>query len=112
MWVFAMCVQRLSSGQLFAITWTVAQQALLSKGFSQQEYFSGVPFPPPGDLSNPGIEPMSLTSPALAGGFFTPSATWARSQKILNVFCSAVNLPLCATHPFPEAEAGPHLSIP
>ena len=67
MWVFAMCVQRLSSGQLFAITWTVAQQALLSKGFSQQEYFSGVPFPPPGDLSNPGIKPASLVSPALTG---------------------------------------------
>ena len=46
-------------------------------GFSRQEYWSGLPCPPPGDLPDPGIEPASLTSPALAGGFFTTSATWA-----------------------------------
>ena len=40
-------------------------------GFSRQEYWSGLPFPPPEDLPNPGIEPLSLTSLALAGGFFT-----------------------------------------
>ena len=45
-------------------------------GFSRQEYWSGSPFPPPGDLPDPGIELPSLTSPALAGGFFTTSATW------------------------------------
>ena len=44
--------------------------------FSRQEYWSGLPCPPPGDLPDPGIEPWSLASPALAGGFFTPSATW------------------------------------
>ena len=43
-------------------------QAPLSMGFSRQEYWSGLPFPPPGDLPHPGIEPMS---PTLAGGFFT-----------------------------------------
>ena len=47
----------------------------LSMGFSRQEYWSGLPFPSPGDLSNPGIEPESLMSPAWAGGFFTTSAT-------------------------------------
>ena len=46
-------------------------QAPLSVVFSRQVYWSGVPFPSLGDLPNPGIEPMSLTSPALAGGFFT-----------------------------------------
>ena len=46
-------------------------QAPLSMGFSRQEYWSGLPFPTPGDLSDPGIEPESLVSPALAGGFFT-----------------------------------------
>jgi len=51
----------------FAIPWTVACQALLSMGFSRQEYWSGLPFPFPGDLPNPGIKP---TSPALAGRFF------------------------------------------
>ena len=45
-------------------------------GFSGQEYWSGLPYPPPGDLPNSGIEPMSLRSPALPGGFFTTSATW------------------------------------
>ena len=45
-------------------------------GFSKQEYWSGLPFPPPGDLPSPGIEPMSLTSPALEGRFFTTGATW------------------------------------
>ena len=40
-------------------------------GISQEEYWSGLPFPPPGDLPNPGVEPISLASPALAGRFFT-----------------------------------------
>ena len=44
--------------------------------FSRQEYWSGLPFSPPGHLPDPGIELVSLTSPALAGGFFIPSATW------------------------------------
>ena len=56
--------------------WTVALQALLSMGFSRQEYWSGLPFPSPQGLPEPGIEPASLTSPALAGRFFTTSATW------------------------------------
>ena len=45
-------------------------------GFPRQEYWSGLPFPPPGDLPDPGIEPMSLKAPTLGGGFFTTSATW------------------------------------
>ena len=56
--------------------WTVARQAPLSMEFSRQEYWSGLPCPPPGDLPNLGIKPTSLTSPALAGGFFTASTTW------------------------------------
>ena len=50
---------------------------LLSMGLSWQEYWSGLPCPSPGDLSNPGIERASLLSPAMAGGFFTSRATWA-----------------------------------
>ena len=53
---------------LFATLWTIAGQASLSMGFSRQEYWSGVPFPSPGDFPNPGIKPRC---PALAGGFFT-----------------------------------------
>ena len=54
-----------------ATPWTVIQQAPLSMGFPRQEYWSGLPFPPPGDPPNPGIKLMSLVSPSLAGGFFT-----------------------------------------
>ena len=72
-----MCVLCLFSRvQLCAILWTVAPQAPLSMGFSRQEYWSRWPFPSPEDLPNPGIELASLTSPALAGGFFTTSTTW------------------------------------
>ena len=49
---------------LFATLWTVAHQAPLSVRFSWQEYWSNLPFPPPGDLPDPGIEPMSPASPA------------------------------------------------
>ena len=55
---------------------TLALQAPLSMGFSRQQYWSGLPFPSVGDFPHPGIEPMSLTSPALAGRFFTTNATW------------------------------------
>ena len=54
--------------------WTVAHQAPLPMEFSRQEYWSGLPVPPPGDLPNPGIEPVSLMSPALADRLFTTSA--------------------------------------
>ena len=51
-------------------------------GFSRQEHWSGLPFLPSGDLSNPGIEPESLTSPALAGGFFTTGAHGEAHESI------------------------------
>ena len=69
-------LSRFSHVCLFVTPWTVARQAPLSMGFSRQEYWSGFLCPPPGDLPNPGTEPASLTSPALAGRFFTTSATW------------------------------------
>ena len=62
--------------RLFVTLWTIAHQAPLSMGFSRQEHWSRLPCPSPGDLPKPGIKPMSLGSPALAGGFFTTSATW------------------------------------
>ena len=58
----------------FSTFWTVARRDPLSMGFSRQEYWSGLLCPPPGDLPDPGIEPVSLMSPSLAGGFFTASA--------------------------------------
>ena len=62
---------------------TVASQTPLSMGFSRQEYWNWLPCLPPGDLPDPGIEPVSLVSPALAGRFFTTSATW-EAPKIEN----------------------------
>ena len=60
----------------FVTSWTIACQVLLSMGFLGQEYWSGLSFPLPGDLPDPGIEPTSLVSPELTGRFFTTSATW------------------------------------
>ena len=59
--------------------WTVAHQAPLSLGFSRQKCWSELPFPPLGDLLNPGIKPVSLISPALTGRFFTTGATWEQA---------------------------------
>ena len=64
------CVHSVVSDS-FATPWTAAHQASLSLEFSRHEYWSGLPFPTPGALPNPGIEPESLSSLALAGGFFT-----------------------------------------
>ena len=63
-----MCDQSLSLVCLFATLWSLARQAPLSMGYSRQDYWSGLPFPYPGDLPDPGTEPMSL---AVAGAFFT-----------------------------------------
>ena len=73
-----MCVcvlSRFSHERLFETLWTHRVQAPLSMGFSSQEYWNGLPRPLPGDLPHPGIELLSLKSPALPGRFFTTSAT-------------------------------------
>ena len=74
-----MKVKSLSCVQLFAIPWTVAHQAPLSMGFSRQEYWTGLPFPSPGDLPDPGIEPRS---PALQADAYPLQYSWAGDQKI------------------------------
>ena len=65
---------------LFTPLWMVAHQAPLSMGFLQ-EYWSGLPCPPPGDLPDPGVEPVSLASPAMAGRFFTTRPPRKPSHK-------------------------------
>ena len=79
---------------LFATLWTVALQAPLSMGFSRQEHWSRLPCPPPGDLPHPGIEPTSLMSLALAGGFFTTSATEEALRINTDPWCSQRAAPL------------------
>ena len=74
--------------QIFASPWAVAHQAPLSMGFSRQEYWSGLSCSPPGDLPNPGIEPASPKSPALAGKILYHWATWEapkQNKQIKNV---------------------------
>ena len=66
--------------------WTVAGQAPLFMGFFMQEYWSGVPFLPLGDLPEPAIKPVSLVSPALTGGFFTTSANCEALILFISLF--------------------------
>ena len=70
-YLYCYVLSHFSRAWLCATLWTVARQAPLSMGFSGQDYWSGLLCPPPGDLPDPGIG-----SPALAGRFFTTSATW------------------------------------
>ena len=71
---------------------TVDHQGPLTKGFSRQEYWSGLPCPPPGDLPNAEIEPASLMSPALAGEFFTTSTTWEAPSEVYRIPNSLLKL--------------------
>ena len=74
---------------VFGTPWTVARQAPLSMGFSRQEHWRRSPCPPPGALPDPGIEPTSPASPALAGGFFPTSTTW-EAQGLYNLQLSYI----------------------
>ena len=86
-------LSRFSCVQLFVTLWTVARQAPLSIGFSRQEYLSGLPCPPPGDLPNPGIKPASLISPALANRFLLYiNIQYAHCSKYFYKFSQALLL--------------------
>ena len=75
-WECVCLLSQFSHVWVFMTLWTIALQAPLSMGFSRWEYWNGLWCPPPGDLPHPGIEPVSLMSPALAGGLFASSTTW------------------------------------
>ena len=79
------CAQFLSHVRLFVTPWTVARQAPLTMGFPRQEYWSRLPFSPPGDLPDPGIEPMSPASPTLADGLFTTEPS--RKSACFYIYC-------------------------
>ena len=108
-----MYAQLLRCGQLFVTPRTVACQSPLSREFSRQEYWSywsGLTFPPPGDLPDPGIKLTFLASPALAGGFFTtlpPGKPQLHATQLkivcitrsgLEIMCFSFTLSLMATH--------------
>ena len=75
--------------QLFMTPWTATHQAPLSMGFSRQEYLSGLPCPPSGDLPDPRIELSFLISPVLTGRFFTTTAAWKPYVSLTNHFISS-----------------------
>ena len=93
------CAHSLSSVWLFVTLWTVACQTPLSMEFSRQEYWSGLPFPPPENLPDPGIKPVSLRPLKLAGTFFTtaPPGTTAFSMLLLLLLSCFSRVWLCAT---------------
>ena len=80
---YACMLNHFSYVQLLVIFCTIAHQTSLSMGFSRQEYWRGLPFPPPGDLPHPGIKPTSLTS-ALSGKFFTTNTIWGALSVLFN----------------------------
>ena len=101
--------QSLRRVPLIATPWTVALQAPLSMGFSRQEYWSGLPFPSPRDLPDPGMEPASL---ALAGRFFTAEPPDnSHYFAIVLPFSSEFPLPLPLPLPLPESSAAAGRSI-
>ena len=71
----------------FITRWTVAHPDPLAMGFSRQKYWSGLPFRPPGNLPNPGMEPTCLASPALAGRFLTTEPPGKFYQYIYLYMC-------------------------
>ena len=98
---FSVCLRacvlsQFSHVQLSTTSWTVVRQAPLSLGFSRQEYWSGLPCPPPENLPDPGIKPTSPASPALAGRLFTtepPEKPRFVCNTHLRLFCFLFQLP-------------------
>ena len=96
------CVRcRFSCDQLFVTLWTITHQAPLSMEFSRQEYWSGLPCPPSGDLPDRGIEPTSLMSPALVGRSFLPlvpprKPDISHSSFLINIYRSALFFLMCS----------------
>ena len=93
----------LSRVRLFATLWTVAHQAPLSMGFSRQEYWSGLPFPSPGDLPNPGIEPGS---PTLEADALTSEPPGKRNKQ------SSLESPSFLPKHFISKESFPKFQVP
>ena len=106
------CAQLLSHVRLSATSRTAARQAPLSMGFSRQEYWSGLPFPPPGDLPNPGIKPVFPATPALAGGFFYHWASWGAPSIKAAAAAAAKSLQSCPALCNPIDGSPPGSAVP
>ena len=84
-WLCMCVLSHFNHVRLSVTPWTVAHQVPLSMGFCRQEYWSGLPCPSPGDLPDPGMEPTSLMSLALAGEFFTTKAVSSGRGKVWKI---------------------------
>ena len=102
-----MCVP--SHVRLSAAPWTIVYQAPLSMGFSRQEYWSGLPFPSPGDLPDSGTEPMP---PALADGFFTSCTTWITLKWRKQEFFRNIHSRVLCLHPISSEVSFSPLLLP
>ena len=102
---------RFNSIQLIATLWTAACQAPLSIEFSRQEYWSGLPFPPPGDLSDPGIEHVSPVAPALQTFFTTEPVGKPLVPLLLLLLSHFSHVRLCATPETAAHQAPPSLGF-
>ena len=104
-------VKSLSRVRLFATPWTVALQALLSMGFSRQEYWSGLLFPSPGDLPNPGIKPAP---PTLEGEVLTTELPEVEVAQLCPTLCDPMNcsLPDSSVHGILRARILEWVAIP
>ena len=111
-----MYFQSLSHIWLSVVPWTIVRQAPLSRGFSRQEYWSGLPFPSPGDLPDPGTDPAAFVSPALSGDLL-PLAS-SRKPKIKYIFLNQKkrkrNRALCGmcSQSSPPATSIPKIFLP
>ena len=106
------CAQLLCCVRLFATPRTVACHAPLSKGFSRQEYWSGLPFTTPGHLPDPGIEPVSFVPPALVGRFFITAPPGKLTQTHIYLFSPQYSfLPNCNTLVIPSLTNYMHFEI-
>ena len=117
---YVVWVCKLSHVRLFPTLWTVAHQDSLSVGFPRQGYSWELPFPSPGDIPNPGVEPTSPVSPALAGGFFTTEPPgkpqnqdreWFSFVKFMSSSCCSV-AKLCLTLCDPMDHSTPSFHVP
>ena len=107
-WPLGMDANSVMSNSVQPHRWTVARQAPLSMGFPRQEHWSGLPFPSPGDLSNPRIKLTSPSSPALAGGFLTRYhhlGSHSLPLTILSLNSWEVGLWLCKLHSLPLTQS-------
>ena len=101
--MFTCVLSRFSGIWLFVTLWAVVGQIFLSMGSTRQKYWSGLPFPPLGDLPDPGIEPATLRSPSLAGKFFTgklvPSGKPLKDYVLVAQSCPTLRDPLDCSLP-------------